>query len=776
MIGKNNLKLLQKKRSNKFYRYSIKRLNVGVASVVVVAGLLFMGNAAVVEAASNQEVSAPVAETVSAPSSNETSEVTEAQPSLPETSATESDTVVASEKEEAKAENDQNPDGKNAEAGDQERPERAGFYAADAAKDDTKERLALYANASQIPGKNVNSEIQNVEINISNPKSRVGEGTVQPQASGSLRVDTSFNIGNGAKAGDYFDIQYSNNVNLNGVMQDAAVSLKPIYFKGAVLAEPVILPQDQRRIRYVLTPTAELLNNVKANVSFPIFIDPKTVPQDGPQTIMVSVGDRSQSHVINVDYQGIGRDQRTGVSNEILVQNIDGNEQSFRVQGVANATHINLQTGAYPLEADYQAVNRHLNPGVPTIAITKKDAQSDTSFSPSDTVHVYRIPKGQEINQSLYHNPNTLQEVTNNLNIKRTPDGIFIELPNGTTDAYYYTVDTKFKPAADGQTTVSAKGTLYANNSPFYWTFDITKETNKADGTGQVAQEYNIGDYVWDDANKNGIQDEGETGIAGVKVTLRDARGEVIESTVTDAQGNYHFLQKPTGVYIVSFDTPAGYLPTQANQGTVGKNSRGNQVVVTLENGNDLTVDAGFYKEEKKEDKKYTSFEMTTEEVPFEVQTRENNNLPKGVTVVVQGGVKGRDRIIYKHELVETTETGKDTIQVDGKNYKSYFTEVSRVRELEPQPEIREIGTKEIVEPKDGKSSFVKLEPGTDQEGRQGKWIITYFDKNGDSQFGEDEVVSREFVADSKDGAPGKNGENGKSSYVHVVKGPNEAG
>ncbi|MGX7331782.1 Ig-like domain-containing protein, partial [Aerococcus sanguinicola] len=55
MVGKNNTKLREEKQSNKFYRYSIKRLNIGVASVAVAAGLLFAGNMAVVQAASIQE-------------------------------------------------------------------------------------------------------------------------------------------------------------------------------------------------------------------------------------------------------------------------------------------------------------------------------------------------------------------------------------------------------------------------------------------------------------------------------------------------------------------------------------------------------------------------------------------------------------------------------------------------------------------------------------------------------------------------------------------------
>ncbi|MHA6646984.1 Rib/alpha-like domain-containing protein [Aerococcus urinae] len=55
MVGKNNLHVKKEKQANKFYRYSIKRLSVGVASVAVAAGLLFAGDAVVVEAAATEE-------------------------------------------------------------------------------------------------------------------------------------------------------------------------------------------------------------------------------------------------------------------------------------------------------------------------------------------------------------------------------------------------------------------------------------------------------------------------------------------------------------------------------------------------------------------------------------------------------------------------------------------------------------------------------------------------------------------------------------------------
>lgn len=66
MVGKNNLKVKKEKQSNKFYRYSIRRLSVGVASVAIAAGLLFASDSAVAQAATN-EVKASAVEAPSAP-------------------------------------------------------------------------------------------------------------------------------------------------------------------------------------------------------------------------------------------------------------------------------------------------------------------------------------------------------------------------------------------------------------------------------------------------------------------------------------------------------------------------------------------------------------------------------------------------------------------------------------------------------------------------------------------------------------------------------------
>ncbi len=78
-----------------------------------------------------------------------------------------------------------------------------------------------------------------------------------------------------------------------------------------------------------------------------------------------------------------------------------------------------------------------------------------------------------------------------------------------------------------------------------------------------------IGDYVWYDANGDGIQDDGETGIAGVPVYLCSssnpctaASGDLVAQTTTDFDGYYTFSLIPDGSYVITADPGATYQPT----------------------------------------------------------------------------------------------------------------------------------------------------------------------------------------------------------------------
>ena len=123
-----------------------------------------------------------------------------------------------------------------------------------------------------------------------------------------------------------------------------------------------------------------------------------------------------------------------------------------------------------------------------------------------------------------------------------------------------------------------------------------------------------IGDYVWFDANKDGIQDADEYGVAGVRVTLVDsldrpvvdANGNTVAAVTTDANGKYTFenllpnpermlAQNGNDSYTVRFTPPAGYTGTTSNAGTdADTDSNGPTPKVTLAEGQkDMSIDFG---------------------------------------------------------------------------------------------------------------------------------------------------------------------------------------
>ena len=68
-----------------------------------------------------------------------------------------------------------------------------------------------------------------------------------------------------------------------------------------------------------------------------------------------------------------------------------------------------------------------------------------------------------------------------------------------------------------------------------------------------------VGDRVWRDVNRNGIQDVGEPGVDGVQVTMKDGSGAVVATTTTASGGAYAFTDLfATRTYTLTFTAPSG--------------------------------------------------------------------------------------------------------------------------------------------------------------------------------------------------------------------------
>jgi len=113
-----------------------------------------------------------------------------------------------------------------------------------------------------------------------------------------------------------------------------------------------------------------------------------------------------------------------------------------------------------------------------------------------------------------------------------------------------------------------------------------------------------IGNFVWQDTDGDGIQDVGEPGIANVKVILYDGLGMAIDSVFTDSNGEYLFEDLPGGDYQIVFAPSGAGIGdsefTSSNTGTGANDSdadvMGATTVFTFNpytTGDDLNWDAG---------------------------------------------------------------------------------------------------------------------------------------------------------------------------------------
>jgi hypothetical protein len=113
-----------------------------------------------------------------------------------------------------------------------------------------------------------------------------------------------------------------------------------------------------------------------------------------------------------------------------------------------------------------------------------------------------------------------------------------------------------------------------------------------------------IGDWVWEDQNRNGVQDSGEPGINGVVVKLfraSDLANPIAVTTTANGPGGVAGYYQFTGLcaldYAVTAVTPDGLLPTVPNVGgDAARDSNDTPALLNLptDNSSDQTIDFGF--------------------------------------------------------------------------------------------------------------------------------------------------------------------------------------
>ncbi|MDB9527237.1 SdrD B-like domain-containing protein [Oscillatoria sp. CS-180] len=226
-----------------------------------------------------------------------------------------------------------------------------------------------------------------------------------------------------------------------------------------------------------------------------------------------------------------------------------------------------------------------------------------------------------------------------------------------------------------------------------------------------------LGDFVFLDADRDGVQDAGEAGVEGVQVDLIDGNGNVVATTTTDAQGGYSFTGLPPGDYQVMFTAPAGleFTTTDAgNDDTVDSDVdpiTGKTQTVTLTSGEfDGTLDAGLVQQ----------LAGLGDTVFFDtdrdgIQDADEAGV-EGVTVTLSGG--GADGVIGTAD--DTTATTTTDVNGEyrfdnlnpGEEYKVTFSNLPTGFEFTQANVGNDDAADSDADPSNGMTQVVTLAPG----------------------------------------------------------------
>jgi hypothetical protein len=220
---------------------------------------------------------------------------------------------------------------------------------------------------------------------------------------------------------------------------------------------------------------------------------------------------------------------------------------------------------------------------------------------PGVTIAIYGCPE-------IWLDKVVLTDVNGNYLFKNVPPGKYkvkMNIPDGWTlspqnagsnDA----IDSDFMPAAD--------------NKPYTECFELSSSEIDLTWDGGLYPTTTplalgkLGNFVWEDKDKNGVQDLDEHGINRVKVELYNCSSNAtkLKETYTDENGNYLFNNLPAGDYKIKFVIPAGYTFTLKDQGGNDiKDSDADPLTgltkcITLVAGaTHLNIDAGLYHSKK---------------------------------------------------------------------------------------------------------------------------------------------------------------------------------
>ena len=300
---------------------------------------------------------------------------------------------------------------------------------------------------------------------------------------------------------------------------------------------------------------------------------------------------------------GLLDNSETGVAG-VTVELLNGTGTSVLATTTTNSSgtyaFTNLNAGAYEVEFVAPTGDQFTTQGVGTNPAIDSSANATTGITAPVTLTAGQVDNN--VNAGLETPPAALGSTVwfdsnrDGLldNSETGVAGVTVELLNGTGTSILATTTTnssgtyaftglnagayevKFIAPTGDQFTTQGVGTNPAIDSSANATTGITAPVTLT--AGQVDNNVNagletppaaLGSTVWFDANRDGLLDNSETGVAGVTVELLNGTGtSILATTTTNSSGTYAFTGLNAGAYEVEFVAPTGDQFTTQGVGT----------------------------------------------------------------------------------------------------------------------------------------------------------------------------------------------------------------
>ncbi|HHW4960171.1 TPA: SdrD B-like domain-containing protein, partial [Streptococcus suis] len=464
--------------------------------------------------------------------------------------------------------------------------------------------------------------------------------TVQLTNAGRLDVVSSYKVDDAVKEGDYFTVVYGDAISYSGGSANLTTADGATIARGSYDAA-------SKTMTYTFTDYVDRHRNVEGTLKHSTYANSDIITTDN-LAYPIDVTVAGEKHAENIYYTyGNGRP-------------VTSNPQTDRI-----VTYVNAYSGS---AVDFGGrTDLELYP-------------TGIRLTNPNQVTVYEIPRNYQVPDNYKPDLSKLKKVSKTV---RIVDGNAIVTLGTVGKNNRYVVITTPPAGSNFDGLTGVKTIVYGAAKDYGLQHGATRGNgvlpSTGSGTGDLVEPtFSLGDTVWVDTNKDGVQNETGTGKAGVTVNLLDEKGYRLATTTTDSEGKYLFTDLKNGNYKVEVVPPSDMTVTSADQGgndasdsDFTKNTDGRYIApVTINNADVLTIDAGLI-----ENKTYTLGDTVWVDTNRDGIQNETGTGKAGVTVKLIDSV-GRE--------VGTTVTDQDgKYQFTGLTNGLYYVEIIPPADME---------------------------------------------------------------------------------------------